>query len=62
MAIIPEPEHINLETHLTRVITAHEAVKLGIATHAQKEHAARDEKRRELEAERKLTAVQRAQQ
>jgi len=56
MDIIPEPEHVNLEHHLMRAVTAAEAVREGIATHAQKEHAARDEKRREMEALRKLRA------
>lgn len=56
MTDIPEPEHVNLTNHLARVITAHEAVTLGIATHAQKETVARDERRREAEAMRKLQA------
>lgn len=57
MAEIPEPEHIVLADHLTRVLTAHEAVTAGIATHAQKETAARDKRRQEAAAERKLLAV-----
>lgn len=60
MSDIPEPESINLANHLTRVVTAHEAVALGIATHAQKETVARDTRRREAEAARKLQASTRA--
>lgn len=54
MSDIPEPEHIVLADHLARALTAHEAVQMGIATHAQKEHDRRDMARRKLEAERKL--------
>lgn len=56
MTDIPEPEHVVLTPHLTAVATAHEAVAEGIATHAQKETAARDERRRALEVTRKLQA------
>lgn len=56
MTDIPEPEHVVLASHLTPVLTAHEAVAKGIATHAQKETARRDERRREAEAMRKLQA------
>jgi hypothetical protein len=58
MALVPEPEHVNLPAHLTTVLTAHEAVTEGIATHAQKEVAARDERRRKAEAQRKLAEGQ----
>ena len=57
MAAIPEPEHVVIADHLTKVLTAHEAVAQGIATHAQKETLARDERRRRAEADRKLLAV-----
>lgn len=56
MADIPEPEHVVLAGHLSAVATAHQAVAEGIATHAQKEAVARDKRRREAEAERKLQA------
>lgn len=56
MTDIPEPEHIVLSGHLVNVVSAHEAVAAGIATHAQKETAARDQRRREAEAMRKLQA------
>ncbi len=58
MLPIPEPEHVNLPAHLATVLTAHEAVAEGIADHAQKETAARDERRRKAEAQRKLTEAQ----
>jgi hypothetical protein len=51
---IPEPEHVNIGEHLTRVVTAAEAVREGIATHVEKHRVAREEHQAKLEAQRKL--------
>lgn len=58
MADIPQPTWNDMTKALDAVISAHAAVAAGIATHAQKEVAARDERRRALEAQRRLTAGQ----
>lgn len=58
MADIPNPEHVNLATHLEKVATAAEAVREGIATHAQKHEADRTARRERMAAEAKVTAGQ----
>ena len=45
---------VNLIAHLRKAVTAHEAVRLGIATHAQREHARRLDARRKMAADAKL--------
>lgn len=60
MSDIPEPEHVVLAAHLGKAAGAHDAVAAGIATHAQKETAARDERRRQAEALARLQVTPRA--
>jgi hypothetical protein len=55
---IPPPVHVNLASHLERVLTAAEAVRAGIATHAQKHEADRTARRERLTAEARVTAGQ----
>lgn len=55
MADIRKPAYVNLAKSARRVITAHEAVILGIATHAQKEQDRRHQEQQKREAEYKLS-------
>lgn len=45
---------VNLAKHLRKTVTAHQAVREGIATAVQKQHAARLDARREMAANAKL--------
>lgn len=56
MAGIPQVKYTDLAKLAGDVVEAHTAVAEGIATHAQKQAAAKDERRREAEANRKLQA------
>jgi hypothetical protein len=56
MADLPPTEYQDMQVALRSVISAHQAVSQGIATHAEKERLARDQRRAELEAQRKLQA------
>lgn len=53
---IPQTTYTDLGKIAQDLVSAHAAVSEGIATHAQKQAAAKDAKRRQAEAERKLTA------
>lgn len=56
MAAVPQPKYTDLARLAGSVVTAHAAVAAGIATHVQKEVAAKDERRRALELARSLSA------
>jgi hypothetical protein len=56
MPDIPQPAFTKLENLARDLISAHAAVREGIATHAETEAAQRDAARRKLEATRKLNA------
>lgn len=58
MTILPKMPYIDLTKSLNRVISAHEAVIEGIATHVQKEHAKREDAYAKAEAEAKLKVRQ----
>lgn len=55
MADIPTPQFADLTAIARDVISAHEAISEGIATHAEKHHAAQEQQRVKLEADRRLT-------
>lgn len=50
MSDLPPVSYIPLTATLQDVLTAHEAIRAGIATHAEKEHGRRLQARRELQA------------
>lgn len=49
MAISKTEPLVNLRKSAAKMISAHEAIREGIATHAQKHNAATDAKRRQAE-------------
>lgn len=51
----PKPPYINLKKQVQKAISAHEAVHEGIATHAEKETASREEAMHKLRAGRGVT-------
>lgn len=56
MTDVKKPVYTDLTRPLKRIVSAHDAVLLGIATHAEKERNTRETAARKLEAERKLHA------
>lgn len=56
MTDIKRPVYTDLTRPLKKIISAHDAVLLGIATHAEKEQAAREKRAHKLQLERKLNA------
>lgn len=54
MSDMPPVSYIPLQATLQEVLTAHEAIRQGVATHAEKETARRLAKRHELAAENRL--------
>lgn len=54
MTDLPKMPYIDLIKSLRKVRSANEAVREGIATHAELERAARDERYHKLESERPL--------
>lgn len=54
MADIPTPKFADLTAIARDIISAHQAVTEGIATHAEKHHADQEQQRVKLEADRRL--------
>jgi hypothetical protein len=54
MAELPPTSYIALNVPLQDVLSAHDKLREGIATHAEKEKARRQQARRELAAQRRL--------
>jgi hypothetical protein len=54
MAQLPPTSYIALNVPLQAVLSAHDKLREGIATHAEKEKSRRDQTRRELAAQRRL--------
>jgi len=52
--MMPQGEYIDLGAQLGKVLSAHRAVKEGIATHAQKERDKQQSAYQKMEAENKL--------
>jgi hypothetical protein len=54
MADLPKMPYIDLLGAMKKVLSAHEAVQLGIATHAQKEADRKQQQYHKLEASKRL--------
>jgi hypothetical protein len=54
MPDLPSVSYASLQDALQSAVSAHQAVSEGIGTHAQREAARKDKRRRELEAQNRL--------